>query len=327
MILAFHPTHPEMPGETKPAPAAWRRFLFPWANTVFRENDFGSTLIQEFLTEEYGIYSWRLEVKSAIRLYPAATTPTIALQFTLGENIPCRLKGFGDKLLVKGNQELFYVPVGFNEAWFEPGTYESLHIELRSHYSEELISVRPEVKELFTRLQASSSRGLPMAMAGIPYTTSAILENLKFCDKRGSILRLEIHKYILELLCEYLSIIQQKERDRKGTDVPNRELMLKIRDYILSDPNVHEQTLKNLAREFGINETSLKRSFKALNHMPVSDYVRLQALAKALYLLRTTRRTLEDISQEVGYSSRQALERSFKTQFGYTPYSIRIDPK
>lgn len=324
MILAFHPTHPEMPGETKPAPAEWRRFLFPWANAVFRENDFGSTLIQEFLTEEYGIYSWRLEVKNAVRLYPAATTPTIALQFTLGENIPCRLSGFGDKLLEKGRQEMFYVPIGFNEAWFEPGSYESLHIELRPHYLEELVGIRPEVKELVSRLQVSSSKGMPMAAVGIHYTTRAILENLKSCDREGPLLRLEMHKYILELLCEYLSTVRQKDEDEKTINIPRKALISKIRNHILSSPNVHEHTLAKLAKYFTISETTLKRGFKLLFETSVAEYVRVQGLARAHYLLETTKMSIEDIADEVGYAWRPAFEEAFKKQYGYSPSSLRI---
>src|SRR6185312_7104558 len=175
MILAFYPTHPEMPGEPQPMPPEWQRYISPWANAVYRQNDFGSILIQEFVTKEFAIYDWRLEVVKATSLYPAADIPTIALQFTLGSNIPCKLTGFGDKLLEKGSQEMFYVPIGYNEAWFEPGTYESFHIELKPHYLEELVEIRPEIKELVSRLQASSSKGMPMATTGINYITHTIL--------------------------------------------------------------------------------------------------------------------------------------------------------
>jgi AraC-like DNA-binding protein len=323
MILAFHPTHPEMPGEMKPVPAEWRRFLSPWANAVFRENDFGFTLIQELLTEEYGIYSWRLEVKSAVRLYPAAATPTIALQFTLGENIPCKLSGFGDKLLEKGRQEMFYVPIGFNEAWFEPGSYESFHIELKPHYLEELVEIRPEIKELVSRLQVSSSKGMPMSVVGINYVTYTTLQHLKACNKKGPGLRLEMHKYILELLCEYLEAIQRKEQDARGTHIQHRELILRIKDHILSAPNVHEHTPKKLARKFGISESILRRAFKAYAGMAISSYVRMVALAKGEYLLTATKLTIDEIADELGYGWRQAFGDAFKKQYHYSPNDWR----
>ena len=214
MILAFYPTHPEIPGETQPVPANWLPYISPWSKVVFKQSDFGSVLIQELLTEGFRIYSWRLEVTYPVRLYPTAEIPTIALQFTLGGNIPCKLSGFGDKLLEQGSQEMFYVPIGFNEAWFEPGSYESFHIELKPHFLEELMEARPEIKELVARLQSSSRSGLPMTAVPTNYVTRSILHNLKACNKTGPLLRLEMHKYILELLSEHLTAIQQKEEDR-----------------------------------------------------------------------------------------------------------------
>lgn len=323
MILAFHPTHPEIPGETQPVPANWLRYISPWSKVVFRQSEFGSTLIQELLTEEFGIYSWRLEVTDTVRLYPSAEIPTIALQFMLEGNIPCKLSGFGDKLLEKDRQEMFYVPIGFNEAWFEPGTYESLHVELKPRYLEELIGIRPEIKELVSRLQTLSNRGMPMAVAGIHYTTRAILQNLKSCDKKGALLQLEMHKYILELLCEYLEGIRRKEEDQQRMHIPHRELILRVKDHILSAPNVFEHTPKKLARRFGISESVLRRVFRAYAGIPISAYIRAETLARGEYLLTATSRTIDDIADLLGYGWRQSFGDAFKKQYHYSPNDWR----
>ncbi len=325
MMLAYHPTHPEFPGEEKPLPADWLRYTSPWSKTSFRKQEFGSTLIQELVTPAFALFIWRLHIEEEVRLYPSADKPTIALQFTLGGDIPCKLTGFGEKLLQKGNYEMFYVPIGYNEAWFERGEYESLHIELRTQYLEELAAVRPEIKDLVTRLLSASSKGLPMAVAHTNYITGAVLQNLRTCDKKGPALQLEMHKYILELLCEYLSAILQKEEEEKGRDIPHHALIISVKNYILLAPDIHQHNVKDLARHFRVSETLLKRGFKALFGVGVSEFVRLQVLARTQYLLATTNRTVEDISQEVGYSSREALERSFKKQYGFSPSNLRTD--
>jgi len=325
MILAFHPTRPEMPGDALPVLAEWRHHLSPWSDAIFRQNDFGSILIQELVTGEFAIYIWRLEVNSAVRLYPSAGMPTIALHFTLEGDIPCKLGGFGDKLLEQGGQEMFYVPIGCHEAWFEPGTYESLHIELKLHYLEELVGIRPEIKELISRLHDSSSSGLPMAAASIHYTTRAILENLKSCHKEGPLLRLEMHKYILELLCEYLGAIQQEEEDRKRKNISHKDLMIRIKNHILSAPDVHEHTLEKLAKLFGANETLIKRGFKSLYNISVTEFVRYYVMTKSHFLLTTTKKSIDDIAEEVGYSWRPAFEGAFKKYFDYSPTDLRYD--
>jgi AraC-like DNA-binding protein len=325
MNLSFHPAHPEFPGKKLSTPASWAHYLAPWSTAIYTENDFGSVLIQELVCRNFGIFIWTLDVRKAICLYPTAKTPTIAIQFTLEGNIPCILKGFGNKLLEKGNYEMFYVPIGLNEAWFEPGLYESLHIELQPAYLEELTNVRPEIKELISRLQTSSNKGLPMAEASTNYITATIIQNLRACDKNEAALQLEMHKYILEVLCEYLAAILQNEENESRKNISHKDLMLRVKNHILSAPNIHDHSLNVLAESFGVSHSILKRNFKAFYAVGVSEYVRIQVLARAHYLLATTKRSVEDIAEEVGYANREALERAFKKQYSYSPSNLRTD--
>jgi AraC-like DNA-binding protein len=325
MNLAFHPTHPKFPGKKLPIPASWKHHLAPWSTAIYRENDFGSVLIQELVCQNFGIFIWTLDIQKAVCLYPTAKTPTIAIQFTLEGNISCILKGFGNKLLEKGNYEMFYIPMGFNEAWFEPGLYESLHIELQPAYLEELTTIRPEIKDLISRLQNLSSRGMPMALTHINYITSAILQNLRICIKEGASLQLEIHKYILELLSEYFAGILKKEEDKGKKNIHNKDLIIKIKNHILSAPDIQNHTLEKLAILFGINETSLKRDFKSPYNLTVADFVRYHVMTKSHFLLTTTRKTVDEIAEEVGYAWRPAFDKAFKQYFKYSPIRLRND--
>src|ERR1700676_979088 len=116
MFLAFHPTRPALPGEEGPVPPDWIRYIAPWSKAVYKNSDFGSSLIQEMGNVDFGIFIWTLDIKESICLYPAATKPTIAFRFIISGKITC---------------ELLYVPIGFNETWFEPGFYEWIYIELQ----------------------------------------------------------------------------------------------------------------------------------------------------------------------------------------------------
>jgi AraC-like DNA-binding protein len=122
-----------------------------------------------------------------------------------------------------------------------------------------------------------------------------------------------------------LEAIQQKEQDARRVHIQHRELILKIKDHILSAPNVHEHTLGKLCRNFGLSQTMLKREFKTLCGVSVSEFVRARVFDRTRFLLTTTKKTIEEIAVEVGYSSREALERSFKREFIYTPSHLRTD--
>jgi AraC-like DNA-binding protein len=325
MILAFHPTQPGIPGQELPIPTNWIRFLASWSDAVFRQHDFGTTLIQEMISREFSIFIWTLKIVEPVRLYPTTIKPTIALQYMIEGNILCNLSGFGRKLIEKGNYGMFYSPVGFNDAWFEPGMYESMHIELQPAYLTQLTAIRPEIRELIFRMENSSNKGMSMALAHTNYITNNIIQNLRTCKKTGASLELELRKYILELLSEYFTDIVKNDVDDARENNHYKSLMIKIKNYILSEPNVHEHTLEKLARIFGISVTLIKKEFKIQFGISASNFVRIHALSKSYHLLTTTKKTIEEISEEVGYSWRPAFETAFKKRFNCTPSQLRRD--
>jgi len=326
MILTFHPTIPGIPGQEGPVPADWNRFLVPWSKAVYKKHNFGASLIQEKVNDNYRIYIWTLDIRTGVGLYPVAKMPTIALQFVLaGKKISCEIIGYGKKILEEGNYEMFYVPIGVNEAWFEPGFYESLHIELEPEYLEELIAIRPEIRELISRLLNSSAKGMPMGTAHTNYRTLAILRNLRACTKKDASLHLEMHKFILELLSEYFAALQQQMDGRAGEHVRHRKTMIQIKDHILSAPDIRLHTIKNISRMFGISQSVLKRSFKNLFQITVSKFVHQQVMNKAIYLLTTTDTTIDDIADELGYDWRVSFEQAFRKHFKYSPVDLRKD--
>jgi AraC-like DNA-binding protein len=325
MILAFHPTQPLIPGIARDPPSDWQKFVVPWSKSVFKHSVFGNTLIQELTGPDFGVFIWTLEIHRAICLYPMAVAPTIALQFTIDGVISCVLSGYGDKILQKGTYELFYVPMGHNEAWFVPGWYESLHIELKENYLEELVAVRPDIEELVSRLKNASANGKPMAIAGINYITKTILKNLRNCIQQGPALHFEIHKFILELLSEYLAGIKQTEADETRENSQHKKLMIQIKDHILLSPNIHEHTVEKLAEYFNISQSLLKREFKRIHGKNISAYVHHQVMNRGQFLLSTSRMSIEDIAEDLGYAWRPAFEQAFKKYFNYSPRGLRRD--
>jgi AraC-like DNA-binding protein len=99
--------------------------------------------------------------------------------------------------------------------------------------------------------------------------------------------------------------------------------MIKIKNHILLAPNIHEHTLERLAKYFGTSESLLKREFKSLYNLTVSEFVRSQALAKSHYLLTTGKMSIDEIAEEIGYAWRPAFEEAFKKHFNYSPSRLR----
>jgi AraC-like DNA-binding protein len=326
MKLVFKPGDPKLPGTICPLPKGWRPYLSPWSAFDCRKNDFGISLIQELKMDGFRLFIWRLQIDNPVKLYSVADRPTIAFQFMLQETIPCIPTGFGESPLEKGNYQIFYTPVVHHEAEFEPGNYESMHIEMEPECLDDASAANPGIAELVSRFRAYSEKRISMAVGNITYTAAFVISNLRSCWEPPGGLQLEMRKFILELISEYLANIYQAGKDQDLPYNPHKELMIRIKNQILLGPNVHEQTQSKLARSLGISETVLKRSFKKLFQITLSRFVRQQALARARYLLTTTHDSIGNIAEEVGYSGREALERSFRKEFNYSPSNLRTGP-
>ena len=325
MKLLHDPDHPSEEGESLAVPPALKRFIFPWATPIYREYDFGYTLIQVLQTNKFSIHSWRIRSNKQTILYPVSDRPIIALQFTLGNDIPSTLQGYGPKLLEKSKYELFYVSISTNSAQFEPGEYESLHIELEPEQLEDLRDSFPAVGALLVKLTESSKKGSPLVAAHMNYVVMNILNKLRSEDKTGGKLVFEMQKYILELLSEYIAAITDLQNDQTLREVPHKKILIQVKQFIMQEPNIREQTIKKLAIRFGLSPTALKSEFSAMYEVPLGSFVRFHALTKAHYLIATTKLNIDYISDEVGYPYRPNFNQVFKKQFGYLPQDLRKD--
>ncbi len=252
-----------------------------------------------------------------------ATKPTVDLQFNLEGNMIFRQDGHETPVFEERKFGLLYIPTGAFEITFEPGRYESLHIELGAKWLEILVQDHPGIAALLSGLNQSAKKGARLTGMNIKYTTMTILQNLRNCNRVGGNLLLEMYKFILEFLSEYVGELERSDHDELHAYDTHHVTMVRIHNFIISAPNIHEQTIPRLSRKFNHSETVIKKNFQKLFKAALSDFVRYHALVKAALLVTTTQRSVEDIAEEVGYSSREALERAFKKQFGYSPSNLR----
>jgi AraC-like DNA-binding protein len=82
-------------------------------------------------------------------------------------------------------------------------------------------------------------------------------------------------------------------------------------------------TLSELARIVGINEYKLKRGFKETFGNTVFGYLGDARLEMAKNDLLENKKSVSDISAELGYSSVQHFSNAFKKKFGLSPGKLK----
>ena len=82
-------------------------------------------------------------------------------------------------------------------------------------------------------------------------------------------------------------------------------------------------TVETVSAELGLSRVQMYRKVKQLTGQSPVELIRLTRLKRAEYLLKTTDKTVSEISYEVGFSSPSYFSKCFRDQFGRAPGDVR----
>lgn len=82
-------------------------------------------------------------------------------------------------------------------------------------------------------------------------------------------------------------------------------------------------TLDQIAREVGVNATTLQREFRQFKGMTIFEYQRARRLQSAREALEREGATVTDAAWRAGYNSAANFATAFKRQFGISPRQVR----
>ena len=95
-----------------------------------------------------------------------------------------------------------------------------------------------------------------------------------------------------------------------------------IRSYLLAH-YTEIQRLDSLCRQFGLNECTLKKGFKALFNETVFGYLIRIRLEAARRLLLSGAMNVSEVSDHIGYSAPAHFSVAFKNAYGVSPVKYR----
>lgn len=102
---------------------------------------------------------------------------------------------------------------------------------------------------------------------------------------------------------------------------PDRQLAAAL-DHILKHPGANI-TIKDLCLAAGLSRSLLFDRFQANLGISPSRFILDIRLGNAAHLLRTTERSIGDITHTAGFSSRSHFNRKFRGKYGQTPGQFR----
>lgn len=126
-------------------------------------------------------------------------------------------------------------------------------------------------------------------------------------------------RILLHLIRNYHPSLNIQVHNSKISDLQRLLTALKSMRQNLSNPS----TISELARSAGYSEAQFRRVFERTLGMAPIHYLRRIRMEQACWLLRQTSKTLESISEEVGYEEPSFFARSFKKMMGISPGKYR----
>jgi AraC family transcriptional regulator, transcriptional activator of the genes for pyochelin and ferripyochelin receptors len=147
--------------------------------------------------------------------------------------------------------------------------------------------------------------------------------DLAYCPYTGKLRLIYLEAKALELCCLIVAALDRLA-NLASEYYSEADLMhfQKAREIVATRFNPVPR-MSEIARELGINETKLKRGFKALFGKPLNEYGRECRMQYAMQLLRDQHMPISRVAEQAGYNHQTTFANAFKQRFGYRPKDVR----
>ena len=127
---------------------------------------------------------------------------------------------------------------------------------------------------------------------------------------------------IQELLLFLYMIDVRSENQRAQYMPPQVEVVKEIHKKLTADLR-ERPTIEELSKEYLINTSTLKETFKGIYGMPIATYMKMYTIKQAAVLLRQTQDTVADIALRVGYVNQSKFATAFREIMKISPTEYR----
>jgi AraC family transcriptional regulator len=137
---------------------------------------------------------------------------------------------------------------------------------------------------------------------------------------------LSFQAQILLIISEYIHLIPEKQMDAKS-DVSKHEFEIAHGIAKLLEEGIFDNIqLLNVSRKIGLSRSHCNRIFNKVHGSSPRQYYTDLKLKKAKELLLTTNHSIEEISNQLGFSSVYHFSRQFKRWTSISPSQYRLKP-
>ena len=164
-----------------------------------------------------------------------------------------------------------------------------------------------------------ASLGFEFMPSGEHFALQSISRDMELGERiaglaRDSFVDAERIGTLYTILGELVPKMQVTNADKKS------ELVLRVKRYISQNP---KESVASVAKHFAVSESGLYSIFKKHSALSISECKNQALMNSAREMLISTDVSIEDISQNLGFSSSSYFRKRFKAHFGISPREMR----
>lgn len=257
-------------------------------------------------------------------LYDSTPVDTININFHMAGRLDTTFEGLSHDLnMTPGRHNLVFSPIGGDTN--RVAAHESLemfHISLDKAFFADAIGCNDHWSE---RIQNNLLYDRPFSgITGTANTTPLMLNlirEVQQCREVGAMRNLMIQSKVLELLALQIGQFRGPER-ADAISAADTDKLHQLK-YFLDTHFLEEYSLAALSRICLLNEFKVKKGFKELFGTTVFGYLRKLRMDYAERLLLDASRSVEEVSDLLGYEHAQHFSIAFKKYRGVNPSTIK----
>jgi len=292
---------------------------FPGGSVQRFQNEEVNLLIKEIISELFSIRYKIFRFSEKQKIESVSDALGIHSRIMLQNDLNLSINSVETLHQREGTISLFSGQISSCSAILEAGVeYRALDIYAGNELADQLAHFFPEVQ--FSTEQVRNVLPFPCFISPALHK---IIDAILDCpyDKATShfYFDVKVREYFYLLLKECTTT---RETNYRFTPYEIDRLVL-AKDILLSDLTKPPLTIKQLAKQAGINEFKLKVGFPQFFKTGVFECFQRARMFKAKQLLLSTNKPIKDICTMAGYPRMTNFITAFKNYFGYTPGSLR----
>ncbi|OJV15623.1 MAG: AraC family transcriptional regulator [Dyadobacter sp. 50-39] len=290
-----------------------------------QHTEVGTLLVRSLLFPDIHVMNLHWQVGSDVSIVEDSPADTVNINFQMSGRMNTRFKGISSELVMKPRQHnLVFSPEGGFQNNVRAGEQvEMFHISIGKKYFSDLIGCDDCWSE---RVQKAMAKERPFAGKEVnpdvtPYMMK-LIGDIKQYPQTGAMRNLLVQSKVLELLALQLEQIQDAAGHAPSLNAVEIGRLHELKTF-LDAHFLEEFSLQKLGRICLLNEFKLKKGFRELFGTTVFGYLRKLRMDFAAKLLLDSSKSIEDISQMLGYGHPQHFSTAFKNYHGSRPSDFR----